>query len=165
MYNNSKKRIQKDFTDLVYLIKEKKNLYYMMDPTCDLCNLNNMSKFTILLNGPENTPYANGKFRLLIKMPVEYPDDPPEITFLTKIYHPNIENSDTKLEWKICLDILDTNWKPAYNLIKVIEYIYNLLENPNSNDPLSPDVNSVYKKNYNEFIENAKLWTKTYSVI
>ena len=41
--------------------------------------------------GPEDTPYAGGKFVLLIKCPTSYPIEPPSVTFLTKTFHPNVE--------------------------------------------------------------------------
>ena len=41
--------------------------------------------------GPEDTPYENGVFKLNIRIPDRYPFEPPQITFRTKIYHPNID--------------------------------------------------------------------------
>ena len=41
--------------------------------------------------GPPDTPYENGLFRLRIQVPDRYPFEPPQITFQTKIYHPNID--------------------------------------------------------------------------
>jgi ubiquitin-protein ligase len=159
MNRNSKIRIQKDFTDLLITIKKFENLCYEEDPKCKLEDLRDMTKFTILLKGPIDSPYENGKFRISIKIPQDYPDDPPSVQILTKIYHPNIKENN------ICLDILDNNWKPTYNLSKVLESIYYLLKNPNPNDPLSALVNSVYQRDYNLFLETAKEWTVKYAVV
>ena len=43
------------------------------------------------LIGPKDTPYENGIFRLNIRIPERYPFEPPQITFQTKIFHPNID--------------------------------------------------------------------------
>lgn len=158
MNKSSKIRVQKDFVDLLNCLKKKQNLTYEEDPTCKLEEISNMTKFTVLIKGPEKTPYENGKYRLEIKLPQDYPMDPPEIKFLTKIYHPNIK------EKEICLDILKNNWKPTYNLSKIFDSIYYLLKNPNTNDPLSADVNSVYIRDYNEFLKNAEEWKEKYAI-
>lgn len=158
MSKNSRIRIQKDFVDLLTTLKTKTNLKYEEDPECLLENLNNMTNFSILIKGPINTPYENGKYRLKIKLPQDYPEEPPEIKIITKIYHPNIK------ETNICLDILNNNWKPTYNLSKIFDSIYYLLKNPNTNDPLSPEVNSIYQRDYNEYIKIANEWKEKYSI-
>lgn len=40
--------------------------------------------------GPEQTPYLGGAYILYMKFPNEYPNKPPELRFLTPIYHCNI---------------------------------------------------------------------------
>ena len=59
--------------------------------------------------GPEGTPYHGGIFRLKLIFPVDYPFKPPKITFITKIYHPNISSVGS-----ICLDILKDQYYYYY---------------------------------------------------
>lgn len=51
--------------------------------------------------GPEGSPYAGGVFNINIEFPKDYPFRPPKCSFVTKIYHPNINANGT-----ICLNIL-----------------------------------------------------------
>ena len=53
--------------------------------------------------GPANTPYEDSLYFLSIKLPIDYPWKPPKVTFLTPIYHPNINKVGEN-----CLDILDS---------------------------------------------------------
>ena len=48
------------------------------------------------MQGPKDTPYANGIFFLHLKFPKEYPERNPEIVFLTPIYHPNVNPYKTE---------------------------------------------------------------------
>lgn len=54
-------------------------------------------------------PYHKGGFKISIDFPADYPFRPPALTFLTKIYHPNVDEKG-----KICLGIIAPHhWKPA----------------------------------------------------
>jgi ubiquitin-conjugating enzyme E2 D/E len=108
--------------------------------------------------GPIGTPYENGIFKLNIHFPLEYPFKPPKITFVTKVYHPNINTAGS-----ICLDILKDRWSPALSISKVLLSICSLLDEPNPDDPLEPDIANEYKSNKNKFISTAKQWTVKYA--
>lgn len=43
-----------------------------------------MSHFTGVINGPSDTPYAGGIFRVDITIPQDYPFSPPKMKFITK---------------------------------------------------------------------------------
>ena len=46
-----------------------------------------------IVKGPVETPYEGGKYDLTIKFPQYYPFKPPNIKFVTKIYHCNINDN------------------------------------------------------------------------
>ena len=53
------------------------------------------------VQGPTDSPYEGGVFRLDVQIPSRYPNEPPQIRFHTPIYHPNIDSGG-----RICLDAL-----------------------------------------------------------
>jgi len=108
--------------------------------------------------GPVGTPYENGIFKLNIHFPTEYPFKPPKITFITRVYHPNINSAGS-----ICLDILKDRWSPALTISKVLLSICSLLDEPNPNDPLEPDIANEYKNNKALFLKHAREWTVSYA--
>ncbi len=116
-------------------------------------------RWTATLLGPENSVYEGGIFKLCIEFPGDYPFKPPKIKFLTKIYHPNIN-----LGGGICLDILKEQWSPALTISKVLLSICSLLDDPNPDDPLMPDIADQYKKKRVEFDLLARQWTSLYAV-
>uniref|UniRef100_A0A8C2UG76 E2 ubiquitin-conjugating enzyme n=1 Tax=Chinchilla lanigera TaxID=34839 RepID=A0A8C2UG76_CHILA len=81
-------------------------------------------KATIM--GPNGSPCQGGVFFLTIHSPTDYPFKPPEVTFTTGIYHPNVNRNG-----RICLDILRSQCS--------------LLCDPNPDDPLGPEIAQIYK--------------------
>ncbi|AYV75765.1 MAG: ubiquitin-conjugating enzyme E2-17 kDa 3 [Terrestrivirus sp.] len=115
-------------------------------------------EWTATINGPKDTPYENGHFKLDINIPSNYPFKPPNVRFLTKVFHPNISSDGS-----ICLDILKGNWSPALTLDKVLLSIVSLLESPNPDDPLDGNAASLYKKNKKSFDDTVKQYIKEYA--
>jgi ubiquitin-conjugating enzyme E2 D len=101
---------------------------------------NDIFKWHATIIGPKGTPYEGGIFYLTIDFTSDYPFKPPKIMFLTKIYHCNINSSGG-----ICLDILKDQWSPALTISKVLLCICSLLDDPNPDDPLDPEISALLK--------------------
>jgi len=115
-------------------------------------------KWEGVIFGPDDSPYSGGVYKLKILFPTEYPFKCPNVTFLTKIYHPNISASGV-----ICLDILKTNWSPALTVTKVLLSICSLLTDPNPKDPLVPEIADLYTNDRQQYEQNARSWTLKYA--
>ena len=118
-----------------------------------------MSEWSAILQGPKDTPYENGEFKMKITIPQMYPFSPPKVTCITPIYHPNIDTSGN-----ICVDILKNSWSASLTLEKVMLSISSLLNEPNPDDPLRSDVARLYKKDRKKYNETAILHTQKYAV-
>ncbi|ARF11237.1 ubiquitin-conjugating enzyme E2 [Klosneuvirus KNV1] len=118
----------------------------------------NLMQWEATIIGSKGSPFEGGIFNLTIKFPQNYPFRPPEVKFVTPVYHPNInKNGD------ICLDILKDQWSPALSISKVLLSICSLLTDPNPNDPLDPSVAKIYKENKLEYEITARQWTEKYA--
>ncbi|KAF6982298.1 hypothetical protein CFC21_000714 [Triticum aestivum] len=125
-------------------------------------SLPSLSSIETRIEGPEGTVYSKGVFILKIQIPERYPFQPPNVTFVTPIYHPNIDNGG-----RICLDILNLPpkgaWQPSLNISTVLRSIGLLLTEPNPDDGLMAEISQEYKYNRQVFDINAQSWTQKYA--
>ena len=81
---------------------------------------NSMLLWTAKVIGPKGCPYEGGKFKVQIAFTEDYPMKPPELKFLTKIYHPSVKKSDGT----VCPAIIGKNWAPVLNIFYSYVIIY-----------------------------------------
>ena len=115
-------------------------------------------KWQATILGPKSTPYEGGIFYLRIDFTHDYPFKPPKVMFLTKIYHCNINSSGG-----ICLDILKDKWSPALTISKILLCICSLMDDPNPDDPLEPEIASLLKTDRPAHDINARNSTLMYA--
>jgi len=68
--------------------------------------------------GPAETPFEDGTFRLVMQFEEQYPNKPPIVKFISKMFHPNVYASG-----ELCLDILQNRWSPTYDVAAVLTSI------------------------------------------
>ncbi|RPA81058.1 ubiquitin-conjugating enzyme E2 pex4 [Ascobolus immersus RN42] len=89
--------------------------------------------WTGLITGPPSTPFAPFSYHLSISIPSDYPINPPKITFLTPVFHPNVDAKTGE----ICLDLLKDRWTAVLTLEGCLEAIRRLLGEPGPDSPLN----------------------------
>ena len=155
MYGNSIgiERIKKEFNHI-------KNDAVLSLIEGDISTINNDYKYLrVCFKGPKGTPYENGIYYFDIVLKDDYPSSKPLVTFMTKIFHPNVELNSGK----VCLYYI--NHYSQYNtLSELILIIYNLLAKPNFDDLLNPlakkeDYEKTDKEYNNKYANKLKNWT------
>ncbi|EIJ89097.1 ubiquitin-conjugating enzyme E2 H [Nematocida parisii] len=102
------------------------------------------SSFYVIIKGPPGTPFSQGKYKIRIFLPKDFPFKSPSIGFVTKVFHPNIDESSGS----VCLDVLNQVWSPLYDVLNIIEtFLPQLLAYPNPDDPLNIEAGKLYREN------------------
>lgn len=107
---------------------------------------NNIMQWNAVIFGPAETPFEDGTFKLTITFTEEYPNKPPSVKFISKMFHPNVY-----ADGGICLDILQNRWSPTYDVSAILTSIQSLLDEPNPNSPANSVAAQLYQENRREY--------------
>lgn len=111
----------------------------------------NIMVWNAIIFGVEDTPFEDGTFKLLLEFSEEYPHKPPDVRFISKMFHPNVYG-----DGRICLDILQKNWSPTYDVSAILTSIQSLLSEPNPNSPANSIAAQLYKENRSEYEKHVR---------
>ncbi|XP_051938386.1 ubiquitin conjugating enzyme E2 A, like isoform X2 [Hippocampus zosterae] len=106
---------------------------------------NNIMLWNAVIFGPDATPFE-GTFKLIVEFTEEYPNKPPTVRFVSKMFHPNVY-----ADGSICLDILQNRWSPTYDVSSILTSIQSLLNEPNPNSPANSLAAQLYQENKREY--------------
>jgi ubiquitin-conjugating enzyme E2 A len=112
---------------------------------------NNIMQWQAVIFGPDDTPWEGGTFRLKLEFSEEYPNKPPKVSFVSAMFHPNVYNDGS-----ICLDILQNQWSPIYDVAAILTSIQSLLCDPNPNSPANAEAARLFAENKREYNRRVK---------
>uniref|UniRef100_A0A1B6JJ03 UBC core domain-containing protein n=1 Tax=Homalodisca liturata TaxID=320908 RepID=A0A1B6JJ03_9HEMI len=142
MSTPAKRRLLKD---LAAISREEGNMVYAQPLEDD------MFVWAAVIIGPPDTPYENGTFSLVLTFDEDYPNHPPEVSFISKMFHPNIyPNGD------LCLDIIKNRWSPSYDVLGILLSIQSLLNDPNNKSPANLEASRLYETNIEEYMARVR---------
>ena len=113
---------------------------------------NNIMLWNAVICGPNETPFEDGTFKLTLEFSEKYPFKPPAVKFVSKMFHPNIFEEDG---W-VGLDILRSNWSPAFNVSSILLSIQSLLGDPNPDLVANKLAGRLFRENQLEYLKKVK---------
>mmetsp|Transcript_55459 Transcript_55459/g.129802 ORF Transcript_55459/g.129802 Transcript_55459/m.129802 type:complete len:152 (-) Transcript_55459:66-521(-) len=142
MTTPAKRRLMRDFKRL------------QTDPPTGITGapaVDNIMQWSAVIFGPDDTPWEGGTFKLSLVFSEDYPNKAPQVKFITKMFHPNIY-----ADGAICLDILQNQWSPIYDISAILTSIQSLLTDPNPNSPANSEASKLYVENKGEYNRRVK---------
>ncbi|KAJ3322382.1 hypothetical protein HDV06_003102 [Boothiomyces sp. JEL0866] len=145
------KRLMKEYKDL-----QKTESDIILEPVSD-----DFVLWEARIQGHPDSPYRDGKWKIEINVPSEYPSVAPKIRFKTPICHPNIDFKSGN----VCLDLLTSQWSPTWTLHSTIMAVGLLLNEPEISSPLNCDAANLLrigdKRGYESLV---RYYTKEYAI-
>ncbi|KAG5624280.1 hypothetical protein H5410_009498 [Solanum commersonii] len=205
MSTPARKRLMRDFKRL------------QQDPPAGISGApydNNIMLWNAVIFGPDDTPWDGGTFKLTLQFSEDYPNKPPTVRFVSRMFHPNKHSppgnshqssqsilqqhrtvdicyvviSDNEFsslfpfpfkdistltstqplqrssqilileftlivyaDGSICLDILQNQWSPIYDVAAILTSIQSLLCDPNPNSPANSEAARMFSENKREY--------------
>ena len=113
-----------------------------------------MFKWSVIFAGPEETLYEGGYFKAELEFPNDYPNNPPNMIFKSKMWHPNIYS-----DGKVCISILhapgvdsmnaaerpEERWRPSLGVAAVLISVISMLNDSNIDSPANLDASLQWR--------------------
>ena len=152
MSNFSKALLKKQFKDI--------NTASDLGLSVGLVDENNFYKWSVVIFGPSDTIYEGGFFKALLEFPDDYPNSPPQMKFVTKMWHPNIYP-----DGRVCISILhppgvdkfneqeraEERWRPSLGAEEILLSVISMLNDPNPDSPANIVAAVMFRNNPDEY--------------
>ncbi|KAK5677359.1 Ubiquitin-conjugating enzyme E2 1 [Elasticomyces elasticus] len=156
MAANRNRRLQKEIADIH---ADTHSGISLTSANTSQPDITDFTRFHGHFRGPPDTPYEGGHYTIDIRITGEYPFKPPEMRFVTKIWHPNVSSQTGA----ICLDTLGSAWSPVLTLKSALISLQSLLSSPEPKDPQDAEVASMLLTRPEEFAHVAREWAIRYA--
>lgn len=113
----------------------------------------------MVVASPKESVYEGAPFVVSVKFGTNYPYTAPNVSFETKIFHPNVT-----FKGEICKEALGLDsWSMTSTVRMFIPVLRNFLSEPDVSNPLNPDAAIEYAKGMDTYRATVKRWLQTYN--
>lgn len=160
MHITSKRRMSEYGTELLrrQLVELNKNPIELV--SVGLKDENNVYEWDLMLMGPEATLYEGGFFKARLVFPNTFPSMPPDMYFVSDMWHPNVY-----ADGKVCISILhppgedelntqesaDERWRPILGVEQILISVISMLSDPNDDSPANLDAAVMWRNDKKAF--------------
>jgi len=131
---------------------------------CVRADESNIFKWDVWIEGPKDTYYEGGIFKLRLEFPHDFPLNPPTLTFVSEFWHPNVYK-----DGKVCISILHSpgpddmsgedeseRWLPTRSIATIMLSVISILSAPNFSSPANIDASVELRKNPTTYASRVK---------
>ncbi|XP_063899983.1 ubiquitin-conjugating enzyme E2 G2-like [Zophobas morio] len=126
---------------------------------------NNFFEWEAVISGPPGSPYEDGVFCATLTFPRDYPHQPPQMRFISPMFHPNIYS-----DGRVCISILHPpgedplgyelsceRWSPVQSVEKILLSVISMLSEPNDESGANLEASKKWREDREAFNKIADL--------
>ena len=125
----------------------------------------NYYKWKATLGGPMDSPYTCGLFTINIIFPEDYPNNRPQIFFVTPIYHININPNNISEPVGSISPSFFNWWKPSNTVRELLSKLYTIFYSANPDSAFGMERANEYLHNKSLYESKVRYFTKKYAGI
>lgn len=148
-------------TDTIRLQKDIDEIKKMYEVTLTLPDEEDITHFIVKLK-VDTGLYRDVWYSFDFIIPKGWPNFPPKVKILDKIWHPNIEfvKDNNPNSGKVCLNLLKDSYSPTLRLEEIVMGLKFVLIYTNANDAYNIEAANEQKHNYDKFKDKVDFYIK-----
>ena len=119
----------------------------------------NISKWKVAFKGPSCSAYEDGIFEIRVELHDDYPEKRPWLYFITKMFHPNVQQSDGKISITLLY-----NWISTMTIEDVLYGFLEVMVDPKVGPGYGEEPNKLLAEDRDKFFEKVEEYTMKYAM-
>lgn len=125
---------------------------------CEFMN-GDINNWKVAFEGTPCSPYEDGIFQLKVNLPSGFPSERPYLYFITKMFHPNIRQSDGLVSLNLMYQ-----WIQSRTIEEVIFGFIEVMDNPRVGTGYGEEPQQLLAKDRDKFFEKVEEYTYKYAM-
>lgn len=125
---------------------------------CEFMN-GDINNWKVAFEGTPCSPYEDGIFQLKVNLPDSFPSERPYLYFITKMFHPNIRQSDGLVSLNLMYQ-----WIQSRTIEEVIFGFIEVMDNPRIGSGYGEEPQKLLEKDRDKFFEKVEEYTYKYAM-
>lgn len=118
-----------------------------------------INNWKVAFEGTPCSPYEDGIFQLKVNLPNSFPSERPYLYFITKMFHPNIRQSDGLVSLNLMYQ-----WIQSRTIEEVIFGFIEVMDNPRVGSGYGEEPQQLLAKDRDKFFEKVEEYTYKYAM-
>ena len=125
---------------------------------CEFIN-GDINNWKVAFEGTSCSPYEDGIFQVKVNLPPSFPDERPYLYFITKMFHPNIRQSDGLVSLNLMYE-----WIKSRTIEEVLFGFIEVMDNPRIGTGYGEEPQKLLAEDRDKFFEKVQEYTYNYAM-